>query len=521
MNNREITKIDFHRKVSFKFIIYVFLSTFIVFFISAIWQINYVYKQKMNFLHNHANLLASSQAGALSTPLWNIEDIAINSILSSFSADSDFISASVLNEKGEKKFFHGSKETKNSFTIKSPIIYSGEKIGDLEIIFSYTNIQKEKLKLTINILIQSAISMLTMLVSCLFCLRMIISPLGQLQLAMNELASGKMDIDTALSQRPDELGAIACSVENFKLNLIEQEKRRTQEAAAIQRQHTEDQKNLIQKLAHQFEATLGDIVNSVSSAATELNANAENLTNTSYHTASQAEEVTAASRNALTIIENVSDSSNSLLGSITHIAQQINQSYMITRQAVTNAVHTKETIGELMEMANNIGSVIKLISEIAEQTNLLALNATIEAARAGEAGRGFVVVANEVKQLANQTAKATSAIAQQIQSIQGSTQNAVEAINQISTTIEQINDISEMISAAVEEQTVSTSDISHGINEIATSSNQIKQNIGHVAENADHSRQYSREVQNAAADLAQKSELLRKVLNDFVASLRS
>ena len=85
-------------------------------------------------------------------------------------------------------------------------------------------------------------------------------------------------------------------------------------------------------------------------------------------------------------------------------------------------------IADLAAAAEKIGAVVALIQTIAEQTNLLALNATIEAARAGEAGRGFAVVASEVKSLAVQTSKATEEISDQISSVQGLTQNAVGAI---------------------------------------------------------------------------------------------
>ncbi len=107
-----------------------------------------------------------------------------------------------------------------------------------------------------------------------------------------------------------------------------------------------------------------------------------------------------------------------------------------------------------------IGDVVELINNIAGQTNLLALNATIEAARAGEAGRGFAVVASEVKALAEQTAKATGEIGQQINGIQSATQDSVNAIKEISGTIERLSEISSAIAAAVEEQGAATQEIS-------------------------------------------------------------
>ena len=128
--------------------------------------------------------------------------------------------------------------------------------------------------------------------------------------------------------------------------------------------------------------------------------------------------------------------------------------------------------------------MIKVITSIAQQTNLLALNATIEAARAGEAGKGFAVVANEVKELAKETAKATEDISQKIEAIQTDTRGAVAAIGQISSIINQINDIQNTIASAVEEQTATTNEISRNVAEAAKGSAEIAQNITGVAQAA-------------------------------------
>jgi len=172
-NNNE--KIVFYKRVSFKFVLFVFISTVFVFFLSAIWQIKEISDQRINDLHNRAKFLASIQAGALSTPLWNLEELAIKNTLQSLSDDPDFTSAIVVDEKGKEKFFHGLRETEKTYSVTSHIIYSGDLIGDIVLNFSLKKIEKDKKELAFKIFIQSSISMITMLISCFFCLQMIIS----------------------------------------------------------------------------------------------------------------------------------------------------------------------------------------------------------------------------------------------------------------------------------------------------------------------------------------------------------
>ena len=139
-------------------------------------------------------------------------------------------------------------------------------------------------------------------------------------------------------------------------------------------------------------------------------------------------------------------------GSVQRLADVSNDMATATAAAVQAAQTAVSVIQRLEAGSSEIGKVVQLIATIAKQTNLLALNATIEAARAGESGRGFAVVASEVKDLANETATATSEIGTQVGGIRSDTQNAVAAIEEMRALIEELDRCQRVISGIVVEQ---------------------------------------------------------------------
>ncbi len=347
-------------------------------------------------------------------------------------------------------------------------------------------------------------------------IRAISRPLAHLNDIMSKIAQGQFNSRVAV-ERDDEVGTALRNLQALqaKLGFDREEKKDTEAHIAIQR------KSDMHKLAAEFESAVGEIVQTVSSASTELEASASTLTATAERAQELTTMVAVASEEASTNVQSVASATEELSSSVNEIGRQVQESARIANDAVDQARETNDRVAELSKAAARIGEVVELINTIAGQTNLLALNATIEAARAGEAGRGFAVVASEVKALAEQTAKATGEIGQQITGIQAATQESVGAIKEISGTIEKLSEISATIAAAVEEQGAATQEISRNVQQAAQGTMQVSSNITDVQRGAAETGSASSQVLSAAQMLSGDSNRLKTEVGKFLATVRA
>jgi len=350
--------------------------------------------------------------------------------------------------------------------------------------------------------------------------RSISGPLNLLGARMRALADGRLDGEIPGVGRGDEVGAMAATVQIFKDNAVrmhelEQAEAETQKRAAAER------RTAMESLAADFERSVNGIVRTVSTAAAGMQTTAQSMTSTASDASARAATVSAASESASNNVSTVASAAEELSSSVAEISRQVSRSSEIASKAVGDAERTNATVQVLSTGAEKIGEVVKLIHSIAAQTNLLALNATIEAARAGESGRGFAVVASEVKALANQTAKATEEISGQVAAMQSSTNDAVAAINGITQTIAQMNEITVSISAAIEEQGAATREIARNIQSVAAGSNEINSHIGGVTSAAAATGTAASDVLSNARELDNQSGMLRSAVEGFLAKVRA
>ncbi|MFM7423045.1 MAG: methyl-accepting chemotaxis protein, partial [Alphaproteobacteria bacterium] len=334
----------------------------------------------------------------------------------------------------------------------------------------------------------------------LFAAQRIARPLTDMAGAMRRLATG----DTALTipgrGRSDEVGTMAEALEKFR----EQAEANAafEAAAAIERAARDRRQAMVESLTQEFGGSVATIMDRLRDSAGGMRDASISMASASEQTRNRVADTAEGAQQNSSNLAAVAAATEEMTASVTEISRQVAEAARAAQDAVERAHATGATVRGLAESADQIGDVVRLITDIAGQTNLLALNATIEAARAGDAGKGFAVVASEVKTLASQTARATEQISAQINAIQAATGDAVGAVQEVANAIQRVNGVAGAIAAAVEEQDAVTRDISASVQSVAKQNDEAARAMREVSEFAEGARTSSGTVKTAVETVA-------------------
>ena len=370
-------------------------------------------------------------------------------------------------------------------------------------------------------LIAAGLLLLCTIAVSTFVARGITGPLRRMTGTMNDLAGGKLDVEVPGIGRHDEIGEMANAVEIFKSNAVARDALEAEQKQAETRAVARRQADM-RKMADDFEGAIGAIIQTVSVASSQLEASAGNLSSTAERGEQLASMVAAASEEASTNVQSVASATEEMSSSVNEISRQVQESARMANEAVGQAHTTNNRVGELSKAAARIGDVVELINSIAGQTNLLALNATIEAARAGEAGRGFAVVADEVRSLAVRTTTATQQIHKIIEVLQSDVKNVVESMGQSSRSVKNGEQGVQLSSRAItdikshiEVLTDSVAHIATAIEEQSATTASVRNNILAINDVIDNVSRGTRETDQAASGLTDSAVELRTMASKF------
>lgn len=291
-------------------------------------------------------------------------------------------------------------------------------------------------------------------------------------------------------------------------------------------------KNSINSLGESLSYAIGQVIGNVQStaeSAMQISSTAESLAAASQEQSAQADEVaTAVEQMSRTVTENAMAAGKTAIeaeknGRVARDGGKVVEQTVAKMRDIALVVkNSAENIMKLGESSKQIGEIISVIDDIADQTNLLALNAAIEAARAGEQGRGFAVVADEVRKLAERTTEATKQIAKMIKGIQEETQQAVTAMNRGNEEVKSGIELADRAGTSLQEIVVSSTDVQDMVNQIAaaseeqsSTSEEISKNMLSISKVTGESARRIEDIAHSAEDLSKLTDHLSELMGQF------
>ncbi len=350
--------------------------------------------------------------------------------------------------------------------------------------------------------------------------RRIVLRLGQISDAMRALVRNDANVEIPCRDDKDEIGAMAAALVVFKTNAA-RIGQLNEEQEKLKQQSAEARRLELSGLAQSFEGSVHQVVQSVASASDLARDSAEAMSHVAENTNVRTLEAIRQAHETASQITAVVSATSQLAVSITDVADRASGAASVANEIGADSRAMRDRVAKLVATVGEIDAVAGTIGTIAAQTNLLALNATIEAARAGEAGRGFSVVASEVKALASQTTAATQAIAGQLAAVQAATADAAQFIEKFTGRVAEINDSTSLIAGTVDEQRRSIDEIEMAANKIAASTKDLAETIAAVQDDAKKTSQAATRSHTSALGLGSHADQLKGTVTSFLQGIRA
>ena len=345
--------------------------------------------------------------------------------------------------------------------------------------------------------------------------RGIVRPLAEVADTIDALAYAELDSSTTLPPSRGEIARLLIATDRLA-EVIGERQRRELVHNDLDRTWQATRRSNLSNLTHQVESATEVGIQPIIDGASTLQLKAEDMVAALETVRAAFDETVRAAESSHAMNPAAGQLSGQVIKAITEISEKVRLGGGLGREAVARANASRATIDALAKAANQIGDIVTVINNIASQTNLLALNATIEAARAGEAGRGFSVVASEVKTLATQTGKSTGQIGAKVAEIQATTREVVAALTNVAETIDRLSDVTGSVSEAIEQQRHATESFAASARETRAATFDVVGRMAGIADMVHRSRTSAQDVSAVAGIMQAASQLLCREIPDIV-----